>query len=125
MSEKNLPGLGSLETEIMEALWKLQQGTVREVLEHLSRRCAYTTVMTVLQRLYEKQIVERKKVLGVYQYAPKLHRAEYAAHAIRSAVQSLVAGFGDVAIAHFVDALDDVDPKRLAALRKKLNTTHT
>jgi BlaI family penicillinase repressor len=58
--------LTKFELEIMEALWKLGTGSVREIQESLpeKKRPAYTTVQTIVGRLEEKGAVKRLKKIG-------------------------------------------------------------
>jgi predicted transcriptional regulator len=121
MPEKNtVPGLGSLETSIMEVMWHTKEATVRDVLHAMGECNAYTTVMTVMQRLYEKGVLQRRLVDGAYIYQAAVPKEQYAKQTVRKTLDQLVHGFGDVALAQFVDVLDDVDPKRLEELRKHL-----
>lgn len=121
MSVKHaLPGFGALETAIMEVVWASGPITVRDVLLVLKRDCAYTTVMTVMQRLFDKGVLHRRLVDNAYQYTPAVPKATFVQQTVRTTVNQLVHGYGDVALAHFVDALDEVDPKRLEKLRRKL-----
>ncbi len=104
----------------MEVIWAAGPVTVRDVLGALKRNCAYTTVMTVMQRLFDKGVLHRRLVDNAYQYTPAIPKAKFVQQAVRSSVDQLVNGYGDVALAHFVDALDEVDPKRLEQLRRTL-----
>src|SRR5688572_20641315 len=58
--------LTKLEMEIMDAVWALGRGSVREVQEYLPerKRPAYTTVQTIIYRLEEKGAVRRVKKVG-------------------------------------------------------------
>jgi BlaI family transcriptional regulator, penicillinase repressor len=58
--------LTRLELEIMDAVWALDSGSVREILEQLpeQKRPAYTTVQTIIYRLEEKGAVRRVKKIG-------------------------------------------------------------
>ena len=58
-----MSALGNLEEEIMEILWLAKEATVREVHDRLSeeREIAYTTVMTVMGRLSEKDYLRKEK----------------------------------------------------------------
>jgi BlaI family transcriptional regulator, penicillinase repressor len=58
--------LTRFELEVMEALWALGSGSVREVQERLParRRPAYTTVQTIVYRLEEKGAVRRARKVG-------------------------------------------------------------
>ena len=115
-----IPGFGELETAIMDVVWSTNPISVRDVLEKLDRGCAYTTVMTVMQRLFDKGMLKRKLVENAYQYGPAMPKAQFVEQTVQKTVDQLCDGFGDVALAHFVDALDDVDVKRLDKLRRKL-----
>lgn len=119
MRKRTIPGLGELETAIMEAIWATNPVTVRDVRITLQRGCAYTTIMTVMQRLFDKGLLRRKLVDNAYQYEPAQPKALFIKQTVQQTVDQLVDGFGDVALAHFVDALDYVDPKRLESLRRK------
>ena len=121
MSKRAIPGFGELETAIMDVVWVSHPISVRDVLEKLDRGCAYTTVMTVMQRLFEKGMLKRKLMENAYQYEPAMPKAQFVEQTVRKTVGQLCDGFGDVALAHFVDALDDVDGKRLDKLRRKIS----
>lgn len=60
----------------MKVLWRLETGTVAAVQEELkpTRPLAYTTVMTVLERLERKGVATRKKRGRSYLYSPVLTR---------------------------------------------------
>ena len=68
--------LPELELEVMKILWSLDDATVGEVQEKLkaARPLAYTTVMTVLDRLTRKHVVTRRKRGRGYVYRPALSR---------------------------------------------------
>lgn len=60
------PNLTRFELEIMDVLWRLQEASVREVCEALAetKRPAYTTVQTIVQRLEQKGAVRRSRKIG-------------------------------------------------------------
>ena len=85
------PSLGPLEARIMHVLWSGAPGEfapVRDVLDRLDGDLAYTTVMTVLSRLHEKGLVERRKVNRGWRYAPAVSADSYAAASMRQALAS-------------------------------------
>jgi len=104
----------------MDILWQCRQATVREVVVTLQqeRRLAYTTVMTVMNRLVDKGVLVREKQGRAFLYWPAHDRAGLAEATARRIVRALVADFGDVALTQFVEELRSVDPARLAALRR-------
>jgi predicted transcriptional regulator len=108
--------LGPLETGVMEVMWAASAPlSVRDVLEELNQRrrqpLAYTTVMTTLARLAEKDILRRKKDGKGYVYEPVL------ADAAGIAVRDVIRDFGETAVAEFVDQARS-DPKLLRRLER-------
>lgn len=85
--------LAPLELECMSALWPLGEGTVRDIHRQIatSRPRAYTTIMTIMDRLAHKGIVTRRRVGRAYRYQPNLSANE----ARVSAVEKIVTGFFD------------------------------
>jgi predicted transcriptional regulator len=83
-----------LELECLCALWLMGEANVQAVREHLAprRALAYTTVMTMLDRLARKQVVTRRKVGRSFVYTPALSRDEVRHRAIRELVESLFEG---------------------------------
>ena len=72
-----MQSLGPLEITIMEILWTRGESNVREVVDRLDRPLAYTTVMTTLDRLFKKGILERHKADRAFFYSPSLDRAAW------------------------------------------------
>lgn len=108
--------LGPLETQVVQVLWELDRpAPVREVLDRLNdgsgTRLAYTTVMTVMSRLAEKGVLERKHAGRGYEYEAIVRDAA------ELAVRNVVRDFGDAAVAHFLDEAR-ADPKLMRRLQK-------
>lgn len=83
--------LTRFELEVMEELWKLGQGSVRDVLEALParRRPAYTTVQTIVRRLEEKGAVDHVQKIGnAHIFRPRVSR--------KAAYRRLVDDFLDI-----------------------------
>lgn len=105
----------------MEEVWRREEATVRDVLEALNKghkKRAYTTIMTIMGRLEEKGLLRRRKRGRAHFYRPAMSRAEYLEARAQSEVDELVAGYGDLALAHFARQLGTLDPKRRRQLRK-------
>jgi BlaI family transcriptional regulator, penicillinase repressor len=77
-----------LELECLKVLWKLGEGSVKDVRADLasSRTLAYTTVMTLMDRLVKKGRASRRKTGRMFVYVPVLPQE----HARKLAVQELV-----------------------------------
>ena len=115
--------LGELEQLIMEIVWKSKESAVRDIFQELrkKRSIAYTTVATILQRLFNKDIVGRKTEKNSYRYYPKVSKAYYAKSLTKSFVKKLEKSFGDVAIASFAESLDSLPKKKRDYLLNLLN----
>ena len=94
-----------LELECLKVLWTLGEGNVKDVRQALtgSRNLAYTTVMTVLDRLARKGGVARRKVGRSFVYVPVLSRGVLR----RLAVQDLVDRFFEGSEAALLELLRD------------------
>ena len=112
--------LGPLESKIMAIVWRSPGSvSVRDVVGHLKGESpAYTTVMTVMGRLVEKDILRRRPAGKAYAYEAKLSEREMLSRSARRTVRKLVNDFGDVALAHFADELDRAKPETLERLRR-------
>jgi predicted transcriptional regulator len=76
---------GELEGEVLAALWASDAAmTPAEVLGELGGNLAYTTVMTILARLFEKGMVERRRAGRGYAYVPTVREADLAAGRFRA-----------------------------------------
>ena len=67
--------LGPLEQQLLSALWMRGSSTVREILAAGDIKLAYTTVMTTLDRLYKKQLLNRAADGRAFRYSPRYTQA--------------------------------------------------
>jgi predicted transcriptional regulator len=98
--------LGDLEREVMRQLWDASEPlTVRQVYERLLRErdLAYTTVMTVLDRLAKKKMVVQQRDDRAYRYAAAQTREQMTATLMMDALSS--APDQDAALAFFLGQL--------------------
>lgn len=114
--------LGALEMRILRAVWGRGSATVRDVLADIApdHPVAYTTVMTVMSRLAEKGLLRRRRQGKAYYYSPALTQEELAAAVSQRLLNSLVAEFGELAIAQFAAQLERIDQERLRRLREAI-----
>ena len=82
--------------------------TVKDVMEALNRKAkpprAYTTYMSVMHRLNDKRLLDRRRTGRQDTYVPRLSREEYQELRARAEVEGLVDEFGDVALPHAATA---------------------
>lgn len=121
---QSLP-LGSLEFELMEILWSHGESCVRDVVPKLSRPLAYTTVMTTLDRLFKKRLLDRHKSDRAFVYSPLFSRQEWE----RRRAGNLVAGFlsgprpsRELLISCLLDAVGEHDARLLDQLEKQIRS---
>jgi predicted transcriptional regulator len=86
-----------LELVCLKALWSLGEGSVSDVrhIISLSKPLAYTTVMTLLDRLARKNIVARRKVGRAFVYAPQVSQDAVRRMAFREFLESYFDGSAD------------------------------
>ena len=126
-SLSGLPTLGPLEARVLTILWNRGEGSVRDVRQVLvegGSELAYTTVMTVLVRLFEKGLLERVEHGKQFVYRPKLDEESFRQLSARTLAGSLISDYGRLGIASFVDELARVSPERLKDLRDLAERAH-
>jgi len=124
--------LGPLESNVMESIWGSRKTpvTVREIYEALkkTKNLAYTTVMSTMDRLFEKNLLDRKIEKGrgglYYVYWPALEKQSFQKSAVREVLSSLIDNFGEVVANCLVDetVLNEDERK---ALKEQLNKSIT
>jgi predicted transcriptional regulator len=94
--------LAPLELDCLSVLWPMGEGAVRDIHRALAatRPRAYTTVMTIMDRLEQKGIVERRKVGRAYLYRATLSAEEARLKAVERIVQGFFHGSTEALAAH-------------------------
>ena len=92
---KGLPP--ALELLCLRALWRLGEGTVHDVRKAVSKErvLAYTTVMTLLDRLEKRGFAARRKPGRSYLYRPKVSRDAMREHALKHLLDGFFDGSPD------------------------------
>ncbi|HXS85533.1 MAG TPA: BlaI/MecI/CopY family transcriptional regulator [Mycobacterium sp.] len=120
--------LGDLERAVMDHLWSVPHPqTVRQVHEALSeqRDLAYTTVMTVLQRLAKKNLVSQIRDDRAHQYAPVHGRDELVAGLMVDALDQVAdTGSRQAALVHFVERVGADEAEALRRALDELESGH-
>ncbi len=109
--------LGPLERSVMEQIWDRDEDvTVRDLIDAPGvRGLAYTTVMTVLDRLWQKGFVARRRVGRAYWYRPRTTREQYL-----SALVGQVFAASDDRRSVMLGFVRGIDAQDLAELRKMI-----
>lgn len=86
---------GETETEIMELLWTMERVTVRDIYEVINQRrgIAYTTILTIMNRLKKKKLLRAESTGKTYFYTPVLSREQLIAQMTHKVIDSLIDEF--------------------------------
>ncbi|SDG34453.1 Predicted transcriptional regulator [Sinosporangium album] len=109
-------GLGELESTIMDRMWSYNRpALVREVLEDLrsEREIAYTTVMTVMDKLHTKGLLKRKPFGRAYAYEAVATKEAYTAELMRDSLAQ--SGNRAATLVHFLSRLTPEEAEALSA----------
>ena len=107
--------MGALEHEVLAQLWAMPDGaTPAQVLDRLDADLAYTTVMTILTRLWEKGLATRRPRGRTFVYEAKLSEAELAAERMQATLSA--SSDPKAALSRFVESLSARDARALRAL---------
>jgi len=112
--------LGPLEERLMEVVWSDGPLTVREVCGRLRGPGSpvYTTVMTTLDRLFQKALLSRRKEGNAFVYSAAMTRQDVHRRIVEETVSALIERSGDPVLAAFVDAAASANEENLRRLEK-------
>jgi predicted transcriptional regulator len=102
--------LTPLELDIMKAVWKHAPVTVRGVQAEIRpvRNLAYTTVMTILDRLHQKGFLTRQLQARTHLYSPTIAYGEVRDQAVKTLINS----FFDGSETGLMEFLSGISPER-------------
>ncbi len=113
--------LGKLERDTLEELWRRGEASVREMHLVFEKRIAYTTLMTTLDRLYKKKLLNRRKEGRAFIYRPRLTPEEFEQGVNEDVIDGLLGHNAQSAqpiLACFVDAVGERDRELLDELAR-------
>ena len=117
-----IPGrrLGPLEDELLRVLWTRGDATVRELIDDSAVDGAYTTIMTTLDRLYKKGLLERSTEGRAFRYRPAQSEAELHQHLVAAGLKELLSSAAEheAPISFLVDAISEHDAALLEQLQQ-------
>ena len=109
---------GTLELRVLDVLWERGgDATVRDVLPHFPNT-AYTTLMTTMDRLHRKGVLERRKVGRAFLYRPMQSREELESRIIVRTLEPLLQGNAEPVLSCLVDQVSRHDEKLLDELER-------
>jgi predicted transcriptional regulator len=113
--------LGTLEARVMQVLWTLGESSVQDVCGKIESPRAYTTVMTTLERLFKKHLLERRKSGRAFLYSPVLTREEWERRRAEGLVASFLSGAEpsrELLVSTLLDAVGQHDQSLLDELEQ-------
>ena len=113
--------LGDLEARVLRAVWDLgRRVPARAVYERVmaDHPVAPLTVITVLNRLVDKRVLDRERTDDLLHYSARMNEAEFVAHASRRVVEGILSFQPAAVTASMVDVLAERDPEQLAELAR-------
>src|SRR5262245_63911387 len=118
------PELGPLEREVMELIWRRPEEaaevSVRDIHLAFEGRLAYTTLMTTLDRLRKKGLLERRKEGRAFFYSPRFSPDEFERSVARDAINMLL-GRGSNGVEPILACIVDAVSERDRALLDELD----
>ena len=111
--------LGKLERQVLEETWRLGEVSVRDVYRAFGERVAYTTLMTTLDRLFKKNLLERRKDGRAFLYAAAVSRDAFDRSIKEDVVDGLLGHGADEVepvLACIVDTISERDRELLDEL---------
>jgi predicted transcriptional regulator len=105
---------------LLKALWECGSATVRELLARIDTNLAYTTVMTTLDRLYKKQLLDRRVEGRAFRYVPRHTPEEFQKVEAGEAIREILASnqTASLPLSCFVEAITEHDAKLLDQLQE-------
>jgi BlaI family penicillinase repressor len=120
---KSLHGLGSLQSEVMELVWKRNEATVAQLVDAIGRRrpVTYTTVLSAVQKLEKKGWLKHRAAGRAYVYYATRDRNEVGRRTLRELLRTTFSGDPRLLLASLLDdvRLSDAELKELNRLIEK------
>lgn len=117
--------LGPLEMEVLRVMKKLGKASARQVLRELSseRELAYTTIITTLERLRQKELLRRESIPwrgGAKYLYSGVQNEKKQEQIVGKAVNALIEAFGSVAVSTIYKRLEEIPEEKLESLKAKV-----
>ena len=112
--------LGKLEREVLDEIWRRDEGSVRDVYLAFGESVAYTTVMTTLDRLYKKRLLTRRKDGRAFIYRPVVDREQARESAVKHLLGRFFENSPELLMLNLLES-NQVAPEELKRLRERID----
>lgn len=125
MSQKLFDELGSLQRAVMDVLWEKDEATVAQMRELLggTKKPAYTTVLTVLQKLEKAGWAKHRADGRTYIYSTKRSRETEGTKSLKGYLDRVFQGNPLLLFEHLMDD-ERIDSQTLDTLKKMIDNKH-
>ena len=122
MSKQSIDSLGELQRTVMELVWELGEASVHDIRRKIGRRkkLAYTTVLTVMQKLEKAGWLDHRGEGNRYVYFPTRSRDEAGAGSVKGLLKRVFDGDAVAMFGHLIRT-SDLTEEDLAELRKMIS----
>ena len=122
MDKASLDSLGELQRAVLEIVWERGEASVHDVLRQLDRRkkLAYTTALTVLQKLEKAGWLEHRSEGKSYVYTPAVSREQAGAGSVRGFLSRVFEGDAVAMFQHLIRE-SDLSDEELRELRRMID----
>ncbi len=122
MARKSIDDLGALQKAVMEKVWELGEATVGQVRDRLDRnpQPAYTTILSVLQKLEKAGWLTHRAEGRGYVYLPTRSRDEAGTSTLRTFIDRVFRGDRLLLFQHLLDD-EELSAQDLSALKKMID----
>ena len=119
---KHLDDLGDLQAAVMDAVWKLREATVEQVRREIRRpkRPAYTTVLTVMQKLEKAGWLDHRREGRAYVYCATRTRTEQGSLSLQRFVKRVFGGDAKRMLQHLLES-EELSEADLSEIRKMID----
>ena len=119
-ANRSLAQLGPLEQRLLREVWECRSVTVRELIDTGHLGIAYTTVMTTLDRLYKKGVLDRTAEGRAFRYTARITREELQRAAAEDAIRQLLSSgsASTLPLSYLVEAVTGHDRELLDQLQE-------
>ncbi|MCS7460911.1 BlaI/MecI/CopY family transcriptional regulator [Paenibacillus doosanensis] len=115
---------GALEAKIMDILWDGAEKSIKDVQQKLERDqkklVNFNTVMTVMNRLVEKGVLNKRLEGRSFAYSPVLSKEQFIDTQSKELTHELIEEFGPLVVSHMLDALEEADTELMEKLEQKI-----
>jgi len=113
--------LTKAEEQIMQILWELERGFVKEIIKSLPQpKPAYNTVSTIIRILEKKGFVSHQAYGNTYEYFPVINKEEYTKAYLKSIMKNYFSDSFREMVSFFASE-ENISIEELEELRKMIN----